>query len=248
MFRDRDLNAGACPEQKRGTRGGAQPEGARRRDERRGLISPPPHKTKNTEGCFLFYISFPRIIDLLHIFRKPHIAGAIAASGNELSELITDLADLHNAHTVVEFGPGTGVFTRVALRKLPSDVRYIAIERDPDFLQKLRAEFKNVRLYEDSASSIENHLAENGKKCCDRIISGLPWTIFNEQVQTETLGAAHRSLCDGGIFITFAYVHSQFMPGGVRFKKLLKQTFSAVTTSRIAWRNLPPAFVYICKK
>ncbi len=184
----------------------------------------------------------------MDFFRKPHVAGAIVASGNELSELITNLADLREAHTVVEFGPGTGVFTRVALRKLPRDAFYLAIERDPDFMQKLRAEFRTVRLYEDSASSIENHLAENGKKCCDRIISGLPWTIFNEQVQTETLGSAYRSLCDGGIFVTFAYVHSQFMPGGKRFKKLLKKTFSSVTKSRIAWRNFPPAFVYICRK
>ena len=184
----------------------------------------------------------------MHIFRKPHIAGAIAASGNELSELITDLAELRDAHTVVEFGPGTGVFTRVAVKKLPPDALYIAIERDPDLIEQMRSEFRNVRLYEDSASSIEQHLSENGRKCCDRIISGLPWAIFSAETQQETLEAAHRALCTGGIFVTFAYIHGRYLPAGMRFKKLLERTFASVTTSRIAWKNFPPAFVYICRK
>ncbi len=184
----------------------------------------------------------------MDIFKNPRLAGAIVASGNELSELITDLAELRDAHTIVEFGPGTGVFTRAALKKMRPDAFYLALENDPAHLPKLRAAFPTVHIHEDAAASIGARLHEHGKTSCDRIISGLPWAVFNERIQRETLDAAYRALRPGGIFVTFAYIHSPVLPAGKRFRKLLEETFGSVQRSRIVWKNLPPAFVYICRK
>lgn len=184
----------------------------------------------------------------MHIFKNPFLAGAIAESGNELSELITDLAELSTAHAIVEFGPGTGVFTRVAQRKAPPNTPYIAIERDHAFIAPLHKEFPHIAIFEDSAASIAQHLHENGLTDCDRIISGLPWTIFSKQMQEETLNAAYHALCIGGIFVTFAYIQSRYIPAGIRFKHMLEHTFDSVHVSHIIWRNTPPAFVYVCRK
>ena len=49
----------------------------------------------------------------------PQKTGAIAPSSDRLSELITDTAELSNAAAVIEFGPGTGVFTEKILKKYP---------------------------------------------------------------------------------------------------------------------------------
>ncbi|MEI7512384.1 MAG: rRNA adenine N-6-methyltransferase family protein [Candidatus Uhrbacteria bacterium] len=184
----------------------------------------------------------------MEFFTRPVAAGAIMASGNELSELITDLAELPKAQTIVEFGPGTGVFTKEIIRKMSADALLISIEKDGQFIERLKTEFPNVRFYHDAASSITKHLQDNELATCDRIVSGLPWSIFSEQIQTETLKAAYDSLVPGGMFLTFAYIHSQFLPDGIRFKRLLKRTFKEVHRSRIAWKNVPPAFVYVCKK
>lgn len=184
----------------------------------------------------------------MEFFLNPHTMGAIASSGKALSELITDLAELSTAHTVVEFGPGTGVFTRVAQKKMPRTAQLITIECEHKFITRLRTEFPAVKTYEGSASAIQTYLNDNNKTCCDRIISGLPWTIFSEEEQNKTLHAAYNSLRDGGIFVTFTYIYSQYIPPGIRFRKLLTNTFSSVRKSPIVWKNLPPAFVYVCKK
>lgn len=184
----------------------------------------------------------------MEIFLRPDKAGAIMPSGNELSHLITDLAHLEDVHAVVEFGPGTGVFTREIINKAPKDVVLISIENDATFMPRLQKEFPSVHFYHDVASSLGTHLKEHNITQCDRIISGLPWSVFSEKLQQETLSAAHASLKEGGLFLTFSYIHSQYFPGGVRFRHMLENTFSHVIRSPIAWKNVPPAFVYIAQK
>jgi phospholipid N-methyltransferase len=57
-----------------------------------------------------------------------------------------------------------------------------------------------------------------------------------------------RSLRPGGRFATFAYVHGTPFPGGIRFRRMLRERFAKVSLSPVVWRNLPPAFVYRCEK
>ena len=57
-----------------------------------------------------------------------------------------------------------------------------------------------------------------------------------------------RVLKPGGQFVTFAYLQGLLLPAGRRFRAKLKRSFSDVTKSKIVWRNLPPAFVYRCRR
>ena len=52
----------------------------------------------------------------------------------------------------------------------------------------------------------------------------------------------------GGQFATFAYVPGQALPAAHRLRRKLREVFSEVTTSRVVWRNTPPAFVYRCRR
>ena len=82
----------------------------------------------------------------------------------------------------------------------------------------------------------------------DVVISGLPFAIFPEELQEKILQGVLRSLVPGGTFATFAYLQGVILPAGVRFRKKLESTFPEVTTSQIVWNNMPPAFVYRCRK
>jgi phospholipid N-methyltransferase len=52
----------------------------------------------------------------------------------------------------------------------------------------------------------------------------------------------------GARFATFAYSHAAWMPPARKFRELLDSRFSQVETSKVVWRNVPPAFVYRCRK
>jgi phospholipid N-methyltransferase len=96
----------------------------------------------------------------------------------------------------------------------------------------------------------------NVKKLCERegasevdcIISGLPWASFSESLQDQCLAGILEVLKPGGQFVTFAYLQGLLLPAGLRFRAKLKRYFSDVTKSKIVWRNLPPAFVYRCRR
>jgi len=181
---------------------------------------------------------------LLH----PKHTGAIAASSSRLANLITDSADLSRAATIVEFGPGTGVFTEKILNKAPSDALILAIEYNAEFAALTQQRLPSVHVIRDSATEAKKHLKTFGKEKCDRIVSGLPWASFEENLQNSLLKTIDDILTPGGIFVTFAYLQGLLVPAGQRFKRKLKLNFRSVATSRIEWFNVPPAFVYIGRK
>ena len=52
----------------------------------------------------------------------------------------------------------------------------------------------------------------------------------------------------GGQFATFAYLQGLLLPAARRFRANLGRSFSQVERSPTAWTNLPPAFVYRCRR
>ena len=80
------------------------------------------------------------------------------------------------------------------------------------------------------------------------MISGLPWANFTPKLQRSILCSVAEHIAPGGYFATFAYLQGLMFPTGQRFRKLLGEVFSEVQTSPVIWKNLPPAFVYRCRK
>jgi len=156
--------------------------------------------------------------------------------------------DFSAADVVVEYGPGTGAFTAEILRRLKPDATYLGLEVNPVMASHLRERFPRITVYEDCAANIRSRLQDHQLDAVDVIISGLPWAAFSEDVQNRILSESVEALADGGVFATFAYLQGLLMPAGIRFRNMLKSMFSAVETSRVTWFNLPPAFVYRCRK
>jgi phospholipid N-methyltransferase len=176
--------------------------------------------------------------------RKPMSVGAVAPSSWRLAELITDVAELRGASVVVEFGPGTGAFTEVILRKLAPGATFLAIEANKSFVEATRARLPGVTVIHDSAVSVRAHLESLGHSSCDCIVSGLPFASFPPSLQTEILSAAADVLTPGGRFVTFAYTHGLAWPPARRFRRRLLAAFSEVKVTQTIWQNIPPAYVY----
>ncbi|MBI2435127.1 MAG: methyltransferase domain-containing protein [Candidatus Hydrogenedentes bacterium] len=175
--------------------------------------------------------------------------GALAPSSKALAEMVTNSADVANARVIVEFGPGTGVFTKVIERKMRPDALFIALEVNPEFVKATRKSCRKVHVYHDGAQNTRKYLQQHGVEHCDTIISGLPWSRFSDELQDEILDATFDVLRPGGKFITFAYSASPLLPSGKKFfKGKLQRKFKRVTRSKQIWKNFPPSVVYVCQK
>jgi phospholipid N-methyltransferase len=188
------------------------------------------------------------LLFLREFVRRPGQTGAIAPSSSYLTAEIVRQAGVRKADTIVEFGPGTGSFTREILRQKKENAFFVGIEMNPRLVEILRQNLPDANIISDSAENTPAILKNHHLNEADCIVSGLPWASFSPELQDKMLTAAVQSLRPGGRFTTFAYLQGLLLPSGQRFRKKLRETFSKVHSGRIIWKNMPAAFVYRCVK
>ncbi len=175
---------------------------------------------------------------------KTASTGAILPSSNELARRMVDFAAPKKNAVIVEYGPGTGVFTQRILDTLKRGQRFFAIEINDDFYANLKVSFPNLSLYHDCASNIRDCCRKEGVDHVDCVISGLPWANFPDELQDKILGPMLEMLSPGGVFVTFAYLQGLVMPAGRKFRQNLKRRFAHTQNSGVIWKNFPPAIIY----
>jgi len=180
---------------------------------------------------------------LKEFIAAPHNVGAIAPSSRQLGSLVISAAKVQSASVVVEFGPGTGAITEVLVEEVKPKTTLLALEINEDFIGLLKKRFPDLNIIHDSATETRTHLNELGLPHCDAIVSGLPWTMFSEQLQDDLLKAVIDSLRPGGVFATYMYLQGLVMPSGIRFRRKLRDRFTHCGITETVWRNIPPARV-----
>lgn len=180
--------------------------------------------------------------------QHPQHVGAVAPSSKFLAREMVEWIDWPSVRSVVEYGPGTGSFTGHILESARPDCRYLGIEFNPVLAKVFRSRFPNLTVVEDSVSNVRRICRQQGFDGVDCIVSGLPWASLPLATQLEYLEATRSVLGKDGQFVTFAYLQGLILPAAQRFRKLLKQSFSEVSTSRTVWLNVPPAFIYRCRR
>ena len=161
--------------------------------------------------------------------------------------MMVEQAGVRDADTVLEYGPGTGVFTKYILRELHPQSKFAAIEINPRLAAIFRAQHPGIPLFEDSVENVRAICESMQIAAVDCIISGLPWAFFPKAVQVMLLDQMMGVLKPGGRFVTFGYLQSLALPTGRHLATLLPTYFAEVSRSRTVWRNVPPAFVYGCR-
>lgn len=195
--------------------------------------------TKNVPSSLRFLPQF-----LAH----PGVVGAVAPSSQRLARRMVEWIDWGGVSAVVEYGPGTGIFTERILSEIEPGTRFFGIEMNPNFFAGVQRRFPGVQFYNDSVENVETLCERQGIEGVDAIVCGLPWASFSEDAQAKCMDATMRVLRPGGQFVTFAYSHGLALPAGRRFKRKLHELFGSVEYSATVWLNLPPAFVYRCRR
>jgi phospholipid N-methyltransferase len=178
---------------------------------------------------------------ILQYIAHPRSVGAVAPSSRFLACEMVSSVDFAEAACIVEFGPGTGVFTERILKGRNPDTEVVIIERNADFcavLGKRYAGVPGLHIVNGSAEGVGRYLAERGFERADYIVSGLPFASLPPQVSAGILSQAAKHLEPGGRFITFQYTLLK--------KGMINRYFKSIEISR-EWRNLPPAYVLSCR-
>ncbi len=180
--------------------------------------------------------------------RSPRTVGAVLPSSPALARAMLAPIDFSRARTIVEFGPGTGAFTREIEGRLAPGCGYLGIELNPTFVRELAVAFPRLTFVRGSVADLARILVAEGIDSIDAIVCGLPWATLPISLQDTVFAAIDQALVPGGVFVTFGYLQSLVLPGAWTLRQRLRRSFAEVGRSRVVWTNLPPAFVYVCRK
>jgi phospholipid N-methyltransferase len=164
--------------------------------------------------------------------------------------------DLRGVRTIVEYGPGTGVFTRAVVDALGAAgntrARVVAVELNVAMAERLRDEMRalggRVEVRHDNALRTPEILRELGEERADVVVSGLGWPSLPASLRRGLIEQTAGLLAGGGSFRTFGYHVGLTMPGAWEFRRLVREKFERVRVSDVVWGNVPPAFVYECDR
>jgi phospholipid N-methyltransferase len=173
--------------------------------------------------------------------KNPQTVGAIAPSSEKLACKMVEDINFFNASCIVEYGPGTGVFTEKLLSKKKDNTIFIAIEYNKAFYEILKDKFKdkpNFIIINDTAENLKKHLSKYNIEKIDYVVSGLPFASLPDAMSRKILQVTAEMLSSTGNFITFQYTLFKL--------KLFKAYFEKIEKNTVLF-NLPPAFVLKCK-
>ncbi|MDR4433713.1 class I SAM-dependent methyltransferase [Bacillus tequilensis] len=181
-----------------------------------------------------------RLLFLFQYIGNPRTVGAILPSSRFLGDKMMEGIDFKKAKYIVEYGPGTGVFTKKLLEKRNPETIILLVEQNKEFYSLLKEKFKDERnlfIVYGSAENIIEHLREYGIPYIDYVISGLPFASLPKGVSNEILLETSKILKKDGEFITFQYT---------LFKKTFFEQFFTKIDVKRELRNVPPAYVFSC--
>lgn len=161
--------------------------------------------------------------------RHPKQCGTFTQSGRALARRMAE--EVKGSRRVVEFGSGTGPVTREILKELPEDGCLTCFEINSDFCRCLeQISDPRLRVINDDAQNCEQYI-----ESADCVVSGLPLTLFSRQAKEQILSISSKS---------GKYIQLQYTPV---LSREIRRYFAEVKL-RFVPRNLPPAFVYVCRR
>lgn len=170
--------------------------------------------------------------------RKPKQIGSVWPSSGFLARKMVEQVPWHEVDTIAEVGSGTGAITKDIQLHLFEKTKVFLFEKDERLREILQQEFPEFFCCQN-AVHLQNEINQHGVKQLDCVISGLPFFNFSMELRERLLQQIVDALKPGGYFIAFQY--------SLQMRKLLSGLFHI---ERILYTplNLPPAFIYVCRK
>lgn len=173
------------------------------------------------------------VLFLWNFLRNPMRNASVTPSSAFAARAMIANVDFSTVNTVVELGPGTGVFTDEILRRCALGTKIILIEIDGAYVSLLRNRFGDrVTVEHASVAELESIVTKHGGHV-DLIISGLPVMIPGV---TEKLLASIKKYTDKGTrYRFFSYV-----------PPLVRRVYRELPVQKKAFvpLNFPPLWVF----
>ncbi len=180
-----------------------------------------------------------RLFFMKHFFSAPRGVGSLVPSSRALARAMVANLNFEAGDTVVELGPGTGVFTRALLEHGVPPENLILVEYNEEFAQFLSSQFLNLKIVKGDAANLPALLRSIGLDKVKRIVSGIPMRNLDVPQRDAITTAIAASLVTGGVVVQFTYV-------GIPPLGKIAAHLGGLVGRRAAWamNNLPPAFVW----
>ena len=169
--------------------------------------------------------------------RNPGEVGAVAQSSAGLSRgMIAHLGAIAPGSTIIELGPGTGVFTERLIAAHP-ECRIVSVECNASFCASLSERFPSIEVIQGCASELRAHIQALGREVSEvaGVVSGLPFLSLPQELGERILAAVVDVLDPGQRFVTFTYSKRAW-------RDVDTGLLQRLPTQRV-WMNLPPAHV-----
>jgi phospholipid N-methyltransferase len=176
-----------------------------------------------------------------HFFREPCAVGTIFPSSRALVRRTLAAVPWNQCRVCVEYGPGTGVFTRAILQHLRPDAMLVCLDVSDRFVQFLRDNVRDRRLHviHDSAANIRDVLCRLGASQADVAISGIPFRPMPSQLARHIVTETSLALAPEGSLHVYQ-VSSAVHPHLRAVFPIVKREFEPF--------NLLPTLLYRCFK
>ncbi|AOY77745.1 class I SAM-dependent methyltransferase [Clostridium formicaceticum] len=181
-------------------------------------------------------------IFLKSFVQQPNIVGSVIPSSKYLCNSMLKNIDFKDCNCIVEYGAGTGIFTKEICRRKKKNTLFISFELNRGMynsIKELHSPKDKIYIIHDSAENLMKYLDRYQIDSVDYFISGLPFAILPKEVSNKILDNTFLKLKDDGEFIMFQY--------SFQYLNTLKSTFPQL---RLGFQplNFPPAFIYYCRK
>ncbi|GAA3411052.1 class I SAM-dependent methyltransferase [Paenibacillus hodogayensis] len=181
-----------------------------------------------------------RLLFLYKFTRFPKQIGSVTPSSVFLARGMLGQVPWDRVRNVAELGAGTGAITKYISSYTKSGTRVLLFEKDETLRNALQFRYPDYSCHVD-ACDMTGALAERGMEPgqLDCILSGLPFFNFPQPLRERLMQQIDSALKPGGLFIAFQYSQQMRKQLDARFE--LEQI-------RFVPINVPPAFVYVCRK
>lgn len=174
-------------------------------------------------------------------FLKDKDVAAVTPSSSFGTRRVCRSIDFKRARTVVEYGPGTGVFTRYLLDRMPEEAHLLAIEANERFVSVLKRELNDPRLTvcKGDVRNVQSWMDEYDISEADYVVSGIPFSWLDREARLNLMRQTHEALRPDGMFLAYQTI---WQPNA-HLKHPAQEYFAAVETD-VELLNLPPMRIY----
>lgn len=169
-------------------------------------------------------------------YLKDKSIASVTPSSSFTVRKVCSKIDFNKDNVIVEYGPGTGVFTRFILRKMSKQSKLILIETNRNFVYYLKKiNDPRILIFNDNAENINTILSECEEPSADYVISGIPFSFLSYDLKNKIIHNTSEALSRKGKFLVYQFFN--------HIKEPLKKRFVNVETE-FEMFNIPPMFIY----